>query len=306
MKNFTNKNTSPTEYEEGLLHYLDNIKRYPPLKPAEHTELFTTLRRLEEESLLNPDNPTLLGKITRYKNKIAIHNLALVISIAKKYHNSDFSLADRIQEGNLGLLHAINKYDVTLGYQFSTYATPWIHQSISRAISSKARTIRIPTHLGEDKRKIDKALRTCIKEEDTTEDTVHSTDDTLMEHLTSTTGMNREKIRSILSYYETTTTTPLLVIAKDGGESEHSGIIKMSNTVEDEVIKQDTYRALEKAIKKFPILEQDLLNLRFGLENNTPLSLANVARETGISRPYASKLLKACTRKLSIILHSHR
>jgi RNA polymerase primary sigma factor len=145
--------------QDSLAHYLQAIARYPLLTPAQEILLAKQVRALPglRELSLNALTPQLKRRIMaceRARQRMVNANLRLVVTLAKHYRAEHLSLQDLIQEGNLGLMRAVEKFDPTLGYRFSTYATWWIRQAISRAIADKDRTIRIPGHTNALLRKV--------------------------------------------------------------------------------------------------------------------------------------------------------
>jgi RNA polymerase sigma factor (sigma-70 family) len=145
--------------QDSLAHYLQAIARYPLLTPAQEIILAKQVRALPELKLrsLQELTPPLKRRIMaceRARQRMVNANLRLVVTLAKHYRAEHLSLQDLIQEGNMGLMRAVEKFDPTLGYRFSTYATWWIRQAISRAIADKDRTIRIPGHTNALLRKV--------------------------------------------------------------------------------------------------------------------------------------------------------
>ncbi|HXH61875.1 MAG TPA: RNA polymerase sigma factor RpoD/SigA [Fimbriimonadaceae bacterium] len=136
------------EHEEVVPSYLGRLTKAPLLTPQEEVELTRAARRGDAEA----------------RDRLIESNMRLVINIAKNYKNRAIPLEDLIQDGAIGLMHAVERFDPTLGYRFSTYATHWIRQAIGRAIDNKAKTIRLPAHVSQALRKIEKAKAKVFRE----------------------------------------------------------------------------------------------------------------------------------------------
>src|SRR5436190_14230687 len=143
--------------DDPVRMYLREIGRVPLLTASEEVHLAQIMERGKAEQLKRVPNRKYLDEANAAQRHLTEANLRLVVSIAKKYVGRGMNLLDLIQEGNIGLMRAVEKFDVTLGYKFSTYATWWIRQAVTRAIADQARTVRIPVHMIE---KINRFIRT--------------------------------------------------------------------------------------------------------------------------------------------------
>ncbi|HET6810622.1 MAG TPA: RNA polymerase sigma factor RpoD [Acidimicrobiales bacterium] len=270
--------------------YLKEIGKVPLLRPDEEVAL---ARRVEaglhaaeriaamEDNFGTVADPGVVGPEElmvadglKAKELLIEANLRLVVSIAKRYRNRGMAFLDLIQEGNLGLMRAVDKFDYTKGFKFSTYATWWIRQAITRAIADQARTIRIPVHMVETINKVTRMQRTMLQElgrEPTAEE------------LAARLDLSAERVREIQRINQDTVS-----LEQPMGDEDFS----LSDVIEDEgaVMPVDaaTRTLLNEAIKtalgQLSEREQEVMRLRFGLDDGQMRTLEEVGRVFGVTR----------------------
>jgi len=253
--------------------YLREIGRIPLLKREEEISLAQKVERGDKKA----------------KAKLTQSNLRLVVSIAKKYMGRGMSFLDLIQEGNKGLIRAVEKYDWTKGFKFSTYATWWIRQAITRAIADQARTIRIPVHMVERINKLIRTQRRLMQElgRDPTDEEVGKELD-----------MEPDRVREILKIAQKTTSleTPI----GDEEDSLLGDFIPDDRTVSpyEATSKQLMHENLDEALSGLTERESKVLQMRFGLNGSKPLTLEEVGKNFGVTRERIRQIESKALRKL--------
>jgi len=244
---------------DSLQLFLNEAGRYPLLTAAEEVELAKLIERGD----------------TRAKDRMINSNLRLVVSIAKKYQGHGLSLLDLIQEGIIGLIRAVEKFDWRRGYKFSTYATWWIRQAVQRGVANKSRTIRIPVHIVEREQKIARAKRelTLKLERPPTDEEVAKKAKLSLKHVREVRGA----ARAVASLDK-----PL----GDEGDTAFGDIVATDKSdVEEEVVVGLSEHLLRAAVAKLPEREQQVIKLRYGLNGDRdPMSLETIGREIGLTR----------------------
>ncbi|MDO8513017.1 MAG: RNA polymerase sigma factor RpoD [bacterium] len=252
------------------------------------------LREIGRISLLNSEDEIRLAKRIAQgdetaKKRLAEANLRLVVSIAKKYIGRGLSLLDLIQEGNTGLLRAVEKFDYHKGYKFSTYATWWIRQAITRAIADQARTIRIPVHMVETINRLIRVQRQLVQDLGR---------EPLPEEIAAEMGIEVDKVENILKISQETVSLEAPV-----GEEEDSRLgdfleDKDSLSPEESAIYQLLKGHITEFLHYLSPREQRILKMRFGLEDGKTHTLEEVGKEFGVTRERIRQIEAKALQKL--------
>ena len=261
------------QIDDPVRMYLKEIGRVPLLSADEEKELAEKMAEGDEEA----------------KNKLIEANLRLVVSIAKRYVGKGMFFLDLIQEGNIGLMKAVDKFDYQKGYKFSTYATWWIRQAITRAIADQARTIRIPVHMVETIHKVSRYSRQMLQELGR-----EATADEIGEKM----GLSAEKVREIMKIAQDPVSleTPI-------GEEEDS---HLGDFIPDEEAPQPSEIAsatilrevIERELHTLTPREEHVIKLRFGLYDGRTRTLEEVGKEFDITRERIRQIEAKALRKL--------
>ena len=276
VNNLENFENTDVKVNDSVKLYLKEIGRVPLLKPQEEQELAKRIVAGDKAA----------------KDKLITANLRLVVSIAKHYIGRGMQFLDLIEEGNLGLMKAVDKFDYTKGFKFSTYATWWIRQAITRAIADQARTIRIPVHMVETINKITKAQRQLTQElgRDPTEEEIS-------EKLADPT-LTPDRIRTITGL----ALEPVSLESPIGEEDDsHLGDFvedKDSVSPTDYTTQSLIRDALYNVMNDLTDREERVLRLRYGLDDNRPRTLEEVGKEFGVTRERIRQIEAKAIRKL--------
>jgi RNA polymerase primary sigma factor len=244
---------------DSLQLFLNEAGRYPLLTAAEEVELAKLIERGDK----------------RAKDRMVNSNLRLVVSIAKKYQGHGLPLIDLIQEGIIGLIRAVEKFDWRRGFKFSTYATWWIRQAVQRGVANKSRTIRIPVHIVEREQKIARAERDLIATLERA-----PTD----EEIADKAKLNVKHVKEVRSAARTVASLDKAV--GEGSDTAFGDLVAQDEaSVEEEVVVALGDDALHRAILTLPPREQDVIRMRYGLDvEQEPKSLEEIGRRMGITR----------------------
>ena len=273
--------------DEELRELMNNIKVDDPVKMYLKDIGSVTLLTSEQEVELAK---RILQGDHRAKSELCERNLKLVVSIAKKYVNrSSMQFLDLIQEGNLGLLKAVEKFDFTKGFRFSTYATWWIRQAITRAIADQARTIRIPVHMVETIHRLSRVSKQLMQELGR---------DPSNSEIAERMGVSEQRVSEIQKIAQ----DPVSLESPVGEEDES----KISDFVEDETMTtpdentaQDILKAqLLAVIETLTPREQKVIRLRYGLDDNHARTLEEVGKEFNVTRERIRQIEAKALRKL--------
>ena len=265
--------TKDININDPVRMYLKEIGRISLLTPQEEMELSVRVANGDEEA----------------KNRLAESNLRLVVSIAKRYVGRGLLFLDLIQEGNIGLMKAVDKFDYDKGYKFSTYATWWIRQAITRALADQARTIRVPVHMVETINKMARIQRQL---------TLELNREPSEEEIAKKMGISVEKVRDVIKISQ----DPVSLETPIGEEDDsHLGdFVKDINTMTpeeyatNEILKEEIKAVLETLQER----EQEVLELRFGLIDGTSHTLEEVGKRFNVTRERIRQIEAKALRKL--------
>jgi RNA polymerase primary sigma factor len=263
---------SPTQ--DPLKLYVRQIGDGPLLTPAEEREL---ARRKDEGD-------------EAAKRKLIESNLRLVMSITRNYVNSGVPLLDLIQEGNLGLIRAVEKFDYTMGYKLSTYATWWIRQAVTRAIADQGRTIRLPVHVVDQVRRVVRARRVLTQKLNR---------DPLPAEIAKESGFEVKRVNELLDLVE----DPVSLETPVGdGDSLYGDMIEDINSEQPDLVLAEMLRTAELRIALDRLTERmrHVLELRFGLSGTPPKTLEEVGAELGVTRERVRQLESRALRELQV------
>jgi RNA polymerase primary sigma factor len=260
---------------DALQLFLNEAARFPLLTAAEEVELAKRIERGDKEA----------------KDRMINSNLRLVVSIAKKYQGHGISLLDLIQEGIIGLIRAVEKFDWRRGYKFSTYATWWIRQAVQRGVANKSRTIRLPVHIVEREQKMARAERelTLRLERPPTD-----------EEIAKAAKLPLKQVREVRKAARAVTSLDRPI--GESGESTFADLIPgETRAIEEELHVSLQEQALHSALGALPEREREVLKLRYGLNGDVdPQSLEQIGKRMGITRERVRQLESQALERLAV------
>ena len=258
---------------DSVKAYLNEITDHDRLTAEEEKELSTRILAGDQDAA----------------RRLAECNLLLVVSIAKKYQNCGMPFLDLIQEGNLGLMKAASKYDGSKGFRFSTYATYWIRQAISRALGEQSRAIRIPSNMLELLSKVKKAKAELMQ--------INGTDPSekeIADHI----GAELDKVQTVLDLAQVTTSLDTPV--DDEGETCIGDLIA-DNSAENplsKLLREANSQIIQSVLNTLPPREAEILRMRFGIDREKPMTLEEVGQHYGLTKERIRQVENKAIRKL--------
>ncbi len=282
--------------------YLNGIGRTALLTAEQEVDLAKRIEagvfaahKLETAGRLSPQRKADLRAVIRggnsARNHLLVANLRLVVSLAKRYTGRGMPLLDLIQEGNLGLIRAVEKFDYTKGFKFSTYATWWIRQAISRGMADQGRTIRLPVHLVEQVNKLSRLKRELHQQLGR---------DATMAELAEESGIPEEKIADLLDHARDPVSLDMPVGSDE--EAPLGDFIEdsESTSAEAQVVAGFMHEDINKVLRTLDEREQSVVRLRYGLDDGRPRTLDEIGRVFGISRERVRQIERDSMAKLRV------
>jgi RNA polymerase primary sigma factor len=265
---------------------------------VEIKKLFETREASKNSFNLDPDklaeilNQIRQGKAQseKAKTRMAKSNLRLVVSIAKRYTNRGLPFLDLIQEGNIGLMKAVDKFEYQKGYKFSTYATWWIRQAISRAIADQARTIRIPIHMIETINRINKIIRKYLQETGKEPDL-----DTIAKEV----GLSVDKVKNVIKITKEPVSLETPVGDEDDGRFGDFIEDKTTLSPTDAVLKDDLNNQIDEVLDQLNEREKAVVRMRFGLlKDESDRTLEEIGKALNVTRERVRQIESSAIKKL--------
>lgn len=257
----------------SLKQYFKEINNKPLLSEKEEQQLW---------------NEIIKKKNNAAKKKIIESNLRLVVSVAKHYQNCGLSFEDLIQEGSIGLIKAVDKFDLSKGYKFSTFAPWWIRQSISRAIADQGRTIRIPVHITENINKVKKAEQELLTQLNKTPTDLE---------IANKCNLNENEVATARSFYQDTLSLETPIGEENDTIGDFVEDIKFVNP-ETSFLSGENKTVINAVLDTLTKREGDILRKRFGLETNKTMTLEEVGREYGLTKERIRQIENKALQKL--------
>ena len=274
-------NPHQPESEDGIPSYLSRLTQAPLLKPEEEVELTRAVQMGDKQA----------------KQRLIESNMRLVINIAKTYRNRAIPLEDLIQEGAIGLMQAAERFDPDKGFRFSTYATHWIRQAIGRAIDNKSKAIRLPAHVSQSLRRVEKERLRLARELGY---------DPGPEQVAAAMGISAKKLLTLLQSSQDLLSLDMTV--GDTGGMTLGGLIKDTSNSDPEalVLNQEMITELQRIMLELNEREQRVMRLRFRLDGNEFHLQEDIAKEMKLSRERVRQIEVQAIKKLRALAQRRR
>ncbi len=261
------------EGEDDVRQFLQEIRRYPRLSPEEERDLARQCAEGNEEAI----------------RRMVNSNLRLVVSVAREYAGRGVPLLDLIQEGSIGLLVAARKFDYTLDYRFSTYATKWIRQGVTRCLLNHAGLIRVPVHTAERIRRVEMARAVLLQE---------TGEIPTPAQIAEKCGLSLEKVEKFL-----TIAPEICSLDTPTGDGEDGTLSLLVEDIyapqpQEELIRRELEQILEELLSTLNSRQQEVLRLHFGMEDGTCYSLEEISKRLGVSKERVRQIEKQAMDKL--------
>lgn len=300
----TNVLTSIKSNVSSINQTLESAKlvqqKKPPVSRKELDAIQLYLKEIEFSPLLKPEEEIKYGRLAREgdaygRKKMIVCNLRLVVKISRRYMNRGLPLPDLIEEGNLGLIHAVEKFDPERGFRFSTYATWWIRQNIERALMNQSRTIRLPIHINKEINQYYRKMQELMQK---------TGEEPSVAEVAEALGKCPEKMQKLLHYGERVSSLDINV-GKEGNNPLIDFISEESDKDPSESINDEAvHNSVEDWLQQLEIKQQEVIVRRFGLHGHDNSTLAQVGEELGLTRERVRQIQMEALRRLRRILEN--